>query len=119
MFEQTVGIESLSETVTNPIDIIGSAIGGVVGNLIGKKCNAKYTGLATAIGTIVGFLPIAIMEAKFTAEQKKAERIATMLAMKDLEDTKKFADYSSSEYENIHMPTTHSKVFNGIATKFV
>ena len=73
----------------------------------------------TAIGTIIGFIPIAIMEAKFTAEQKKAERIASMLAMKDLENYKKFADYSNSEYENIQGHQNHSKVFNGIATKFV
>lgn len=119
MFEQTVGIESLSETVTNPIDILGAAVGGAIGNALGKKCNAKYAGLATALGTIVGFLPIAIMEAKFTAEQKKAERIASMLAMKDLENPKKFADYSNSEYDNIQTPQNHSKVFNGIATKFV
>lgn len=119
MFEQTVGIEALSETVTNPIDILGAAVGGAIGNALGKKCNAKYSGLMTALGTIIGFLPIAVMEAKFTAEQKKAERIASMLAMKDLDNPQKFADYSNSAYENIQTPKNHSKVFNGIATKFV
>ena len=119
MLEQTVGIEALSETVTNPIDILGAAVGGAIGNALGKKCNSKYSGLMTALGTIIGFLPIAIMEAKFTAEQKKAERIASMLAMKDLDNFEKFADYSNSEYKNIQAPKNHSKVFNGIATKFV
>lgn len=119
MLEQTVGIEALSETVTNPIDILGAAVGGAIGNALGKKCNAKYAGFMTALGTIVGFIPIAVMEAKFTAEQKKAERIASMLAMKDLDTPQKFADYSNSEYENIQAPKNHAKVFNGIATKFV
>ena len=76
-FNQTVGIESLSEIVTNPIDILGAAVGAKVGNMLAHKCNHKYKGLMTAIGTIVGFIPIAIMEAKFTKEQKTAEKIAS------------------------------------------
>ena len=119
LLENTVGIEVLSEIITNPVDIAGAAIGGAIGNAIGKKCNSKYAGIATALGTIIGFIPVAIMEAKFTAEQKKAERIASMLAMKDLSNAQKFADYSNSEFENIQAQQNHSKVFNGIATKFV
>jgi hypothetical protein len=117
MLEQTVGIEALSETVTNPIDILGAAIGGVVGNALGKKCGSKYAGLMTAIGTIIGFIPIAIMEAKFTSEQKKAERIATMLAMKDLSNHFKFADFNnypdtSKIKEHINTPKTFEKFKN-------
>lgn len=97
--EQTVGIEALSETVTNPIDILGAAIGGAIGNGLGKKCSPKYAPLMTAIGTIAGFVPVAIMEAKFTSEQKKAEKIATMLAIKDLENPQKFADNSENSNE--------------------
>ena len=119
LLENTVGIEVLSEIITNPVDIAGAAIGGAIGNAIGKKCNSKYAGIATALGTIIGFIPVAIMEAKFTAEQKKAERIASMLAMKDLSNAQKFADYSNSEFDNIQQTKTHSKVFNGIATKLV
>ena len=119
LLENTVGIEVLSEIITNPVDIAGAAIGGAIGNAIGKKCNSKFAGIATALGTIIGFIPVAIMEAKFTAEQKKAERIASMLAMKDLSNAQKFADYSNTEYENIQAPQNHSKVFNGIATKLV
>lgn len=94
MFNQTVGIEALSEIVTNPVDILGAAIGSKIGNGLAKKCNPKLTPVMTAIGTVAGFVPVALMEAKFTSEQKKAEKIATMLAMKDLENTPKFADNS-------------------------
>ena len=48
----------------------------------------------TALGTIIGFLPIAVMEAKFTKQQKLAEKISAMLAIKDIKDYRKFADYS-------------------------
>ena len=96
MLKTTTGIETLSEIITNPVDILGAAIGGAIGNALSKKCSSKYAGLMTVLGTIAGFLPIAIMEAKFTAEQKKAERIASMLAMKDLDNAQKFADYSNS-----------------------
>lgn len=96
MFEQTVGIEALSEIVTNPVDIIGAAIGGKIGKELAKKCNPKLAPLMTAIGTVAGFVPVALVEAKFTSEQKKAEKIATMLAMKDLENPQKFADNSAN-----------------------
>lgn len=117
MLEQTVGIEALSETVTNPVDILGAAVGGAIGNALGKKCNQKYAPLMTALGTIIGFVPVAVMEAKFTSEQKKAEKIATMLAMKELENPQKFADYSNSTYDQLEMP--QSKTFKEIATKLV
>lgn len=94
-FEQTVGIEALSEIITNPIDILGTAIGGKIGNTLAKRCNPRYKGLMTAIGTIAGFIPIAVMEAKFTKQQKIAEKISIMLAMKDLESPKKFAEDNS------------------------
>lgn len=117
MFEQTVGIEALSEIVTNPIDILGAAAGGAIGKALGKKCNPKFAPLMTALGTIIGFVPVAVMEAKFTSEQKKAEKIATMLAMKELENPQKFADYSNPSYEQLQMP--QSKTFKEIATKLV
>ncbi len=103
MYTETVGIEALSETLTNPIDILGAAAGAKAGNILGKNCNPKYKGLMTLAGTILGFIPIAIMEAKFTKEQKQAEKIASMLAMKDLGNPLKFADYTEEYtiYNNI------------------
>lgn len=113
MFEQTVGIEVFSETVTNPIDILGAAIGGKIGHTLSKNCpNKKLSGLMTFIGTVIGFVPVAIMEAKFTKEQKKAEKIATMLTMKDLDNKMKFADFSQ-ETANIdfNFQENSSKIF--------
>lgn len=98
MFDQSLGIEVLSEIVTNPVDIIGAAVGAKIGNSLSKKCpNKKIAGMMTALGTIIGFLPIAVMEAKFTKQQKLAEKISAMLAIKDIKNHKKFADYSFDE----------------------
>ena len=106
MLEQTVGIEALSEILSNPIDIMGAAVGGVIGNkLASKVSNKKLKALMTILGTAIGFVPIAIMEAKFTNEQKNAEKIATMLAMKDLSDSRKFADYSEEQISFKHSDT--------------
>ncbi len=106
MLEQTVGIEALSEIISNPIDIAGAAVGGVIGNkLANKVANKKLKVLMTLLGTAIGFVPVAIMEAKFTNEQKKAEKIATMLAMKDLNDARKFADYSEEQIAFKHSDT--------------
>ena len=106
MLEQTVGIESLSEILSNPIDIMGAAVGGVIGNkLASKVSNKKLKALMTILGTAIGFVPVAIMEAKFTNEQKNAEKIATMLAMKDLSDSRKFADYSEEQISFKHSDT--------------
>ena len=117
MYNQTVGIEVFSETVTNPIDIVGAAIGGKIGHTLSKNCqNKKLSGLMTFIGTLIGFLPVAIMEAKFTNAQKKAEKIGTMLSMKELENNKKFADYTEDDtYKNIQLPKELSPIFNEFA----
>ena len=117
-FNQTVGIEALSEIITNPVDILGAAVGAKVGNMLAHKCNHKYKGLMTAIGTIVGFIPIAIMEAKFTKEQKTAEKIASMLSIKDLKDIRKFADYTDNTYSQL-LNNNKSSTFKEITSKFV
>ena len=118
LYDQTVGIEVLSEVISNPIDILGTAIGAKIGHSLSKKCsNKKLAGMMTAIGTLVGFIPIAIMEAKFTNEQKKAEKISTMLAIKDLENPRKFADFSNKEFENLKSAEDFSSTFKEFLSK--
>ena len=118
LYDQTVGIEVLSEIISNPIDILGTAIGAKIGHSLSKKCaNKKLAGMMTAIGTVVGFIPIAIMEAKFTNEQKKAEKISSMLAIKNLENPRKFADFSNKEFENLKSAEDFSSTFKEFLPK--
>lgn len=117
-FDKTIGIETLSEIISNPIDILGTAVGAKIGNMLAQKCNPKYKGLMTALGTIAGFVPIAWMEAYFTKEQKLAEKISTMCAMKDLQNPNKFADYSDNMYSNLLVSESNSSAFKEITNIF-
>lgn len=105
LYEQSVGIKALSETILQPIDIIATAAGGAIGNRLSKKCpNSKLAGMLTGLGAVIAFIPAAIIEAKLTKQQKLSEKIAAMLALKDLNKIKQ---------ENTpFMSQEPSKVFN-------
>ncbi len=99
LFEQSVGIKSLSETILGPLDIIATAVGGFMGNKLSKKCsNKKLAGMMTGIGAVIAFIPAAIIETKLTKQQKLAEKSSVMLTIKDLDDIKKFADNTNPDY---------------------
>lgn len=99
LFEQSVGIKSLSETILGPLDIIATAVGGFLGNKLSKKCsNKKLAGMMTGIGAVIAFIPAAIIETKLTKQQKLAEKSSVMLTIKELDDIKKFADNTNSDY---------------------
>lgn len=93
LYNQSVGIKALSETILQPIDIIATAIGGKIGSNLSKKCpNKTLAGLMTGLGAVAAFIPAAIIEAKLTKQQKLSEKIAAMLAIKDLNNINKFAN---------------------------
>ena len=110
VFNQSVGIKSLSETILGPIDIAATAIGGIIGNKLAKKCgNKKIAGFLTGIGAIIAFIPAAIIEAKLTKQQKLSEKIASMLAIKKMQDSSLFA--KSSTKSNSKIETNNSYIF--------
>lgn len=114
LYNQTVGIETLSETVLAPVDILFTAIGGFIGNKLSKLGgNKKLSGLYTGLGAIIGFIPTALAEMAFTKEQKKAEKIASMLSIKDIQNTRKFADKNKKEIEHT-LPASTSIIFKDI-----
>ena len=97
LYEQSVGIETLSETILGPIDIAATAIGGTIGSKMAKKCaNKKLSGLLTGLGAIIAFIPAAIIEAKLTKQQKLSEKIAAMLAIKEIQNPSIFENESNS-----------------------
>lgn len=97
LYEQSVGIETLSETILGPIDIAATAIGGTIGSKMAKKCaNKKLSGLITGLGAIIAFIPAAIIEAKLTKQQKLSEKIAAMLAIKEIQNPSIFENESNS-----------------------
>lgn len=100
LYNQSVGIKALSETILGPIDILATAVGGFFGNKLGKTCaNPKLSGLFTGLGAIMAFIPAAIIEAKLTKQQKLSEKIAAMLSIKDIQDERKFAQTDKTRNE--------------------
>ncbi|MCD7740276.1 MAG: hypothetical protein LUH11_02895, partial [Candidatus Gastranaerophilales bacterium] len=92
LYNQSVGIKALSETILGPVDVASAAIGGVIGHNISKKCpNKKFSGMLTGLGAVIAFIPAAILEAKLTKQQKLSEKIAAMLSIKKLQNSQKFA----------------------------
>ncbi len=91
VYEQTVDVKSLSETILGPLDIVMTAIGAKVGHSMAKACkNKKYSRMFIGLGALLAFIPAAIVEAKLTKEQKKAEKIAAMISIKDIKNNLKF-----------------------------
>ncbi len=115
LYDQSVGIKALSETLLGPIDIVATAIGGKLGHSFSRKINnKKLSGLLTGLGAVIAFIPAAIVEAKLTKQQKLSEKIAAMLAVKDIQDVKKFVHKS----EKSNVSYSGSNVFKDITTRF-
>ena len=113
LFKQTLGIESLSETVLGPIDILGTAIGAKIGHTLGKN-SKNHKGLYMGLGAILAFIPVAMVETFFTKQQKLAEKSSVMKAIKDIKNPRKFADIPSLQYENIQKEKNTPKIFQQI-----
>jgi len=112
VYNETIGIKSLSETILGPIDIIATALGAKIGNMMSKKCtNKKLTGLFTGIGAVAAFIPAAVIEAKLTKQQKLAEKIAAMKSVKDIENIYK---PSNSLFDGMKTPEIFNEFLSNI-----
>lgn len=110
LYNQTVGIESLSETILGPIDILGTAIGAKIGHVLGKN-SKNHKGLYMGLGAILAFIPVAMIETFFTKQQKMAEKTAAMNAIKEIKDPRKFANKSNTLFENIQKDKNTPQIF--------
>ncbi len=116
VYEQSVGIKSLSETILGPIDILATAIGGFTGNKLSKKCtNKKLAGMLTGLGAVIAYIPAAIIEAKLTKQQKLSEKTAVMLALNDMQDIRKFA---GKEENNMSFPDSVKSYYSDVFKDF-
>lgn len=105
-------VEAVGQIVQNPVALVGTLGGMAIGGLIASKKankmlkenkvtkeNSVAMGLNAAIpivlGIFVGAIPAVIFDYFITKEQKKASRIADMLAIKELDDYKEFVDYEN------------------------
>ena len=102
-------VEALGQSIQMPVAMVGSLLGMGIGFLLNRKSmknlkNLKDSQLSTVIlnavskfvgGVVVGLLPVFALEYYITKEQKKASRVADMLAIKDLNDYRHFVDYNN------------------------
>ena len=95
-------IEALGQSLQYPISFILSGLGALWGlKYLTKSQNAKTTAEAAngfmkyMSAIIVSTLPSIGINAYITKEQKKASRIADMLAINEMSDYRNFADYSN------------------------
>ena len=93
-------VEAFGQSIQNPISEICGGLGAILGiKHLMKVDGSDLTKIAPAFmkytATVLVFaLPAIIINAFITKEQKKASRVADMLAIKEMEDYRKFADYS-------------------------
>lgn len=98
-------VEAVGQIIQTPISLIGALIGTGLGALLSaKKINSKLmtpdkqmmTQMIYSIGgAFVGILPAIGIDFYTTKEQKKASRVADMMALKELSDYKNFVDYDN------------------------
>lgn len=112
LYNHSVGIKSISETILGPIDILTTAIGGKIGSSFAKKINnKKFTGLFMGLGAIIAFIPAALAEAKLTAVQKRSEKNAVLKSINDLKNPRIFCEIPDEKY-NINLKNKKSKIFS-------
>lgn len=98
-------IEALGQSIQAPLvqllSLIGIGVGSkfLVKGLKSKIPAEKTIGFIKYFMTVLGFtLPSIAINAYITKEQKKASRVANMLAIDEMQDYRNFADYS--KYKN-------------------
>lgn len=96
-------VEAVGQIIQNPIAIVGELGGIAIGGMIAAK---RYKASASIVdslngavpillGALIGAIPAVVFDFFITTEQKKASRIADMIAIKELSDHKEFVDYEN------------------------
>ena len=92
-------IEALGQALLYPVTLLCSAFGALFGAkylIRGAKKGSIETEafIKYLLSIIVSAIPVFGIQAYITSEQKKASRVANMLAIDELADPRNFADYS-------------------------
>lgn len=102
-------LEALGQSIQFPISLIFTSIGAAIGmkqllkitNNVKKAADIAAPMINYMFTILLSTIPALLINAYVTKEQKKASRVADMLAIKELEDYRHFADYSKYKYQTI------------------
>ena len=93
-------IEALGQAAQTPIALLCSSVGAIFGLKHLNRAMSKQSEMASGLANyllivLLSSMPSLFINAYITKEQKKASRIADMLAIKELDDYRHFADYNA------------------------
>lgn len=101
-------LEALGQSIQYPLTFICSTIGVVLGLKHLKGMDKVKTAAEMSLPMmkymstiLISTLPTILINAFITKEQKKASRVADMLAINEMQDYRNFADYSKYKTQNI------------------
>ena len=89
--------EMLGETLRGLVGLISIGLLGLLTQKAVNSKNEKTFALSLVKWTVAFLGQTLLLNAYVTKEQKNASRVADMLALKDLEDVRHFADYSENK----------------------
>lgn len=93
-------VETISEIILAPVEILSTFVGAKLGDKIAKAVKTeRYAKLLTGLGAVVLFIPAALSEYYLTAMQRNSLRISSMLASKELDDHRRFANYDDKSFK--------------------
>lgn len=119
-------VEAVGQIIQQPLITIGSMLGMGLGLYLTRNDFKKIaedlpkkeltklsikTGIKNGVAIIAGILPGILFDIYITKEQKKASRIADMLAIKELQDYRHFADFENAQ------PAAAQKIVTAAAQK--
>ena len=94
-----MAMETITESTTIPLDIIAPILGTFTADKLHKHFSpgGHFRALFKGIGAILAFLPAAMSEIYFVGQQRRAARVATLIANNNLQESNKFLDPSLKE----------------------
>lgn len=103
-------VEAVKSIIEIPVTFISGLFGSGLAILASRKIfkipmTSPKMSLAMIAGSILGVIPTIFLNAHFTKEQRKASRVAHMLALKEMEKVDNFVDYDNLSNRKIETKT--------------
>lgn len=119
-------VEAVGQMIQGPIATVGTLLGMSIGGLVAaKRAKAKFAKMPkdsikledimapsivpVLMGSMMGAIPAVVTDYFITKKQKKASRVADMLAIKEMSDYREFVDYDKVQNASGNISTDDIK----------